>query len=39
MGSLQSVLLTKYYSGDQNKKNEMDGARGTYWGEMHTGFL
>ena len=27
------VLLTKYYSGNQIRKNEMDGARGTYGGE------
>jgi hypothetical protein len=37
-----SVLLTKYYSRDQIKKNEMGRARGTWhvWatGEMHTGF-
>jgi hypothetical protein len=38
MGSLWPVLLTKYYSGGQNKKNEMEGARGTYGGEVHTGF-
>jgi hypothetical protein len=28
-----SVLLTKYYSGDLIKKNEMGGARSTYKGE------
>jgi hypothetical protein len=27
------VLLTKYYSVDQMKKNEMDGACGTYGGQ------
>jgi len=37
-GSLWSVLRTKYYSGDQNNKNEMDEARGTYGGEVYTGF-
>jgi hypothetical protein len=25
-----SAHLTKYYSGDKNEKNEMDGARSTY---------
>jgi hypothetical protein len=25
-----TVFLTKYYSGDQIKKNEIGGARGTY---------
>ena len=33
-----SVLLTKYYMGDQTEKNELDGARSTYGGEMYTGF-
>jgi hypothetical protein len=32
-GALCSVLLTKYHSGDQIKKNEMDGACSTYVGE------
>jgi hypothetical protein len=32
-GTLWRVLLTKYYSGDQIKKNEMGGACGTYGGE------
>jgi hypothetical protein len=27
------VLLTKYYSGNQIKKNEMEGACGTYGGQ------
>jgi len=27
------VLFTKYYSGDQSKKNEMGGARSTRGGE------
>jgi hypothetical protein len=27
------ILLTKYFSGDQIKKNEMGGAHGTYGGE------
>jgi hypothetical protein len=31
-----TVLLTKYYSGDQIRKGEMDGACGS--GEVHTGF-
>jgi hypothetical protein len=29
----RSVLLTKYYSGDQIKNNEMGSACGTYGGE------
>ena len=29
--ALWSVLLTKYHSGDQIKKNEMDGTYGTCW--------
>ena len=35
------MLLAKFYSGDQVKKNEIGGARGTYGmlGEVHTGFL
>ena len=38
-GALYSVLLTKYHSGDQIKKNEMDGACGMYGtGDMHIGF-
>jgi len=32
-----SVLLTKYYSGDQIQKNEIGGACSTY-GEVYTGF-
>ena len=31
--ALLSVLLTKYYSGDQIKENEIGGACGTYRGE------
>ena len=27
------LCLTKYYSGDQTKKNEMDGICSTYGGE------
>jgi hypothetical protein len=26
-------LLDSYYSGDQIEKNEMGGARNTFWGE------
>jgi hypothetical protein len=35
-----SVFITKYHSGDQIKKNEVDGARRTYGRreEVHTGF-
>jgi hypothetical protein len=29
-GALYSVLLTKYYSGDQIKKNQMGRAHGMY---------
>jgi len=25
--------FNEYYSGDQIRKNEMEGACGTYWGE------
>ena len=28
------MLFTKYYSGDQTKKNEMGGARSTCGGEL-----
>jgi hypothetical protein len=31
--SFTSLLLTKYYSGDQFKEDEMDGACGTHAGE------
>jgi hypothetical protein len=39
-GALCSALLTKYYSGDQVRKNEMGGACSTYGGtgEVRTGF-
>jgi hypothetical protein len=30
---MRSLLLTKYYSGDQIQKNEMGGACSTYRGE------
>ena len=30
---MRSLLLTKYYVGDQIKKNELTGACGTYGGE------
>ena len=33
-----SVLLTKYYSGEQIEKNEMGGECSTHWGEVHAGF-
>ena len=32
------VLLTRYHSGDQINKNEMERACSTYGGEAHTGF-
>ena len=32
-------LRTKYYSGDQIKKNEMGGACGTYWERSLYGVL
>jgi hypothetical protein len=32
-GALCSVFLTKYFSGDQQMKTEMDRACGTYGGE------
>jgi hypothetical protein len=32
-------MLTKYYSGDQIKEDEMEGACSTYRGEMHYRFL
>jgi hypothetical protein len=38
-GNSLYVLLTKYYWGDQIKKNEIGGTCSTYWGrEVHTGF-
>jgi hypothetical protein len=33
-----SVLIIKYYSGEQIKKNEVGGACSTYGGGVHTGF-
>ena len=33
-GALYSVLLTKYYSGDHIKKDEMDKSCITYGGEL-----
>jgi hypothetical protein len=34
MRGSMTVLLTKYYSGDQIEKNEMDGACSMYGGEQ-----
>ena len=36
--SFMLVLLTRYHSGDQINKNEMERACSTYGGEAHTGF-
>ena len=39
LASFMTVLLITYYSCDQNQKNEMGGACGTYGGEeMYTEF-
>jgi hypothetical protein len=37
-GTLCSVLLTEYYSGDQIKKTEMGRVRSMCGREVHTGF-